>query len=98
MILEQIIRQKILEEGPISFSEFMAFALYDKDNGFYSHGGAGRRKDFITSPEVGPLFGKLIAKSIDRCWIICISPTTPEWRLWKDRLTLMTFYQADQGA
>ena len=68
MILEQIIRQKILEEGPISFSEFMAFALYDKDNGFYSHGGAGRRKDFITSPEVGPLFGKLIAKSIDRCW------------------------------
>ena len=63
MILEQIIRQKILEEGPISFSEFMAFALYDKDNGFYSHGGAGRRKDFITSPEVGPLFGKLVAKS-----------------------------------
>jgi len=69
MILEQKIKAKIKEDGPISFSEFMKFALYDETEGFYAHGGAGRKKDFITSPEVGPIFGKLISRAIDKCWI-----------------------------
>ena len=69
MTLEQKIKTKIKEYGPISFSEFMQFALYDETEGFYAHGGAGRKKDFITSPEVGPLFGKLISKAIDKCWV-----------------------------
>ena len=34
--------------------------------GFYSTGGrAGRRGDFLTSPEVGPLFGAVLARWID---------------------------------
>lgn len=69
MTLEQKIKTKIKEYGAISFSEFMKFALYDETEGFYAHGGAGRKKDFITSPEVGPLFGKLISQAIDKCWI-----------------------------
>lgn len=69
MTLTQKIKTKIKENGPISFSEFMKFALYDEIEGFYSHGGAGRKKDFITSPEVGPLFGKIIAEAIDKLWI-----------------------------
>ena len=51
MSLEQKIKANIREDGSISFSEFMKFALYDETEGFYSHGGAGRKKDFITSPE-----------------------------------------------
>ena len=51
MTLEQKIKTKIKEHGAISFSEFMKFALYDETEGFYAHGGAGRKKDFITSPE-----------------------------------------------
>ena len=69
MSLEQKIKANIREDGSISFSEFMKFALYDETEGFYSHGGAGRKKDFITSPEVGPLFGKIISRAIDKCWI-----------------------------
>ena len=69
MSLEQKIKANIREDGAISFSEFMKFALYDETEGFYSHGGAGRKKDFITSPEVGPLFGKIISRAIDKCWI-----------------------------
>ena len=43
----------------------MAEALYGPD-GFYTIAGrAGRRGDFITSPEVGPLFGAVLARWID---------------------------------
>ena len=46
----------------------MSLALYG-DGGFYSSGGrAGRRGDFLTSPEVGPLFGTVISRWIDHQW------------------------------
>ena len=46
----------------------MSLALYG-ENGFYSHAGsAGRRGDFITSPEVGPLFGAVLARALDEWW------------------------------
>ncbi|MEO8364461.1 MAG: SAM-dependent methyltransferase, partial [Ilumatobacteraceae bacterium] len=54
--------------GTIPFSEFMNLALYG-GHGFYSQTGrAGRRGDFITSPEVGPLFGALLARALDTWW------------------------------
>jgi SAM-dependent MidA family methyltransferase len=49
----------------ISFERFMELALYGED-GFYSRGGrAGRRGDFLTSAEVGPLFGAVLARFLD---------------------------------
>ena len=55
--------------GAIPFNQFMQIALYG-DAGFYTTTGqAGRRGgDFITSPEVGPLFGTVIARYLDECW------------------------------
>ena len=54
--------------GTLRFDEFMRIALYG-EHGFYMSGGqAGRRGDFITSPEVGPLFGALVARWIDAQW------------------------------
>lgn len=54
--------------GAISFETFMELALYGA-NGFYMRGGeAGRRGDFITSPEVGPLFGAVLARALDAWW------------------------------
>jgi len=54
--------------GTISFREFMTMSLYG-DNGFYTvTGRAGRRGDFITSPEVGPLFGAVLARACDAVW------------------------------
>src|SRR5690606_25545762 len=36
---------------------------------FYTGGGgAGRRRDFLTSPEVGPLFGAVVARALDAWW------------------------------
>ena len=62
--------------GAIPFSEYMQLALYG-EGGFYTTGGrAGRRGgDFITSPEVGPLFGTVVARALDAWWKELGSPS-----------------------
>ena len=63
-------RAEIAANGPIPFERFMELALYGVE-GFYMRDGggvAGRRGDFITSPEVGPLFGAVLARCLDAEW------------------------------
>jgi SAM-dependent MidA family methyltransferase len=44
-------------------------ALYHEEHGFYASGsGAGPGGDFLTSPEVGPLFGAVLAQALDSWW------------------------------
>lgn len=59
------LREARLAAGhPLRFDHFLTVALYGP-HGFYSVAGqAGRRGDFITSPEVGPLFGAVVARWI----------------------------------
>jgi SAM-dependent MidA family methyltransferase len=60
---------RIQRFGPLPFSEVMDVALYHDELGFYTtSGAAGRRGDFITSVEIGPLFGALIAGRLDAWW------------------------------
>ncbi|MFN8019708.1 MAG: SAM-dependent methyltransferase [Acidimicrobiales bacterium] len=67
--LERLLVSHIAEAGPIGFDELQAHALYAPGHGFYATGGgAGRRRDFLTSPEVGPLFGAVIANALDAWW------------------------------
>ncbi|HKH26055.1 MAG TPA: SAM-dependent methyltransferase [Acidimicrobiia bacterium] len=68
--LAERIAERIRREGPIPFDRFVDAALYDEDGGFYAAGGgAGRAgRDFVTSPEVGVLFGALVARFLDRAW------------------------------
>lgn len=64
------IRAEIERGGPIPFERFMELALYG-EQGFYLRpdgGSAGRRGDFITSPEIGPLFGAVVARMLDSEW------------------------------
>lgn len=59
----------IHREGPITFDRFMEAALYDAGGFFAAGHGAGRAgRDFVTSPEVGPLFGVCVARALDRLW------------------------------
>lgn len=65
---ESITAAIVAAGGAISFEQYMGLALYG-EGGFYQDGGkAGRRGDFITSPEVGPLFAAVIARYLDNCW------------------------------
>lgn len=72
--MQQPLRERIAEqihrEGPLPFDRYMEAALYDGSDGFFTRGaGAGRsRGDFLTSPEVGSLFGALLAAAFDRWW------------------------------
>lgn len=54
--------------GAISFEKYMELALYSPTGFYTTLGRAGRRGDFITSPEVGPLFGSVVARAIDDQW------------------------------
>jgi len=57
------LRERIAHEGPISFRDFMAAALYDPQEGYYARGAAiGERGDFVTSPYVSPAFARAVAR------------------------------------
>jgi SAM-dependent MidA family methyltransferase len=57
------IRAAIRERGPLPFDGFMELALYGP-GGFYEHPPIGPRGDFVTSPHVHPVFGKLVGRAI----------------------------------
>jgi SAM-dependent MidA family methyltransferase len=68
------LRALITRRGPVPWSVFMETALYG-EGGFYAGGGgAGRNRDFLTSPELGPLFGAAVARAIDDTWDACGRP------------------------
>ena len=66
---EVLLAERINREGPVPFDAFVDAALYG-EGGFYASGlGAGRAaRDFVTSPEVGQLFGALMARAVDGWW------------------------------
>lgn len=72
----ETVRSSSGSHDSVPFSVFMADALYDPDTGFYSRGGraGGSGGDFLTSPEVGPLFGAVLARALDRWWREAGSP------------------------
>ncbi len=58
------IREEIeSRSGWISFARFMEMALYEPGLGYYSAGAAkfGSAGDFVTAPEISPLFGRCLA-------------------------------------
>jgi len=64
------IATEIAASGPMPFDRFVDLALYDDADGFYATSGraGGRRGDFVTSVEVGPLFAAVIADWLDGLW------------------------------
>ena len=62
--LTQQLTQRIQQHGPITYAEWMAAALYHPQHGYYRRGQptVGPQGDFLTSPEVHPVFGAAVAR------------------------------------
>lgn len=61
----EFIRARIREAGgSISFAEYMQHSLYAPGLGYYTAGSSkfGADGDFVTAPEVSPIFGRVLAR------------------------------------
>jgi len=68
--LIKIILDRLYWQGKISFAEFMEMVLYHPQQGYYHSPrekiGAGG--DYYTSPNLHPIFGRLIARQLYQMW------------------------------
>src|ERR1700733_3381368 len=71
MSLAKLIIERIKEQGPVSFRDFMEMSLYHPGLGYYhaDRDKVGESGDFYTSPCLGSLFGDMIARQLEEMWI-----------------------------
>ncbi|MFH1474784.1 MAG: SAM-dependent methyltransferase, partial [Chloroflexota bacterium] len=67
---EAAIRAEIGRRGPIPFAEFMALALGHAEGGYYATAAVRptRGGDFLTAPELHPVFGAALARQVAEAW------------------------------
>jgi SAM-dependent MidA family methyltransferase len=66
--LVEVLAERISANGPITFAEYMETALYHPQLGYYTKAGAPPRRDYFTSVDVSPLFGRLLARQLHEMW------------------------------
>ena len=83
-MLTQIIADAIQAQGGwLGFDEFMRLALYAPGWGYYDHGSPKfghlpeSGSDFVTAPELTPLFGQTLARAVDEA--LAASQTDEVW-------------------
>ncbi|MBF0345727.1 MAG: SAM-dependent methyltransferase [Nitrospirae bacterium] len=75
-MLEEVIRRRIRQEGPISFKEFMSMSLYHPEYGYYTRQVTqiGIKGDYFTAPHLHPVFGALVGRQIEEMWYLMDEP------------------------
>lgn len=88
MKLPSSIQQRLSQEQAIPFVDFMHLALYAPKEGYYSSGLAklGAQGDFITAPELSPLFGKALANQCQQIMASIAQPNLFEFGAGSGRL------------
>jgi SAM-dependent MidA family methyltransferase len=73
--LVELLRRRIDAEGPITFRDYMETVLYHPRLGYYAtREPMGASGDYLTSPEVSPIFGAMVAKQLEQCWELLGQP------------------------
>ena len=65
---------RIRTSGPLTFAEFMRESLYHPTYGYYSRLDVGRSRDYYTSVDVHPIFGRLLARQLAEMWELLGAP------------------------
>ena len=60
--------EKIRQNGPMTFADYMEVCLYHPQYGYYSKSDQQPRRDYITSVDVSPLFGRLLTRQFHEMW------------------------------
>jgi len=60
---------RIRSGGAITFADYMEAALYDPEDGYYTtRASIGFDGDYVTSADLGPAFGKSLARGVSDLW------------------------------
>ena len=72
MQLSDTIIQKITNEGPVSFHDFMEICLYYPGSGYYTspREKIGMNGDFYTTSTLTAVFGAMIGRQLEEMWDI----------------------------
>ncbi len=78
--LAERLMARIAARGPITFADYMEAALFDPDDGYYTtRASLGFEGDYITSGDLGPAFGRSLARAVADLWLVMGKP--PAWDL-----------------
>lgn len=66
----EVLREMIAQHGPIPFATFMTVALTHPSGGYYTSSPSRPTPDgdFLTAPELHPIFGQCLAAEVEEVW------------------------------
>lgn len=73
--VEERLRRRILLTGPITVAEYMAACMTDPDGYYARREPFGVTGDFVTAPEITPMFGELVGAWLVNAWMADGRPT-----------------------
>lgn len=92
------INERLQKKGSYPFADFMQDALYAPNIGYYSAGSHvfGKEGDFITAPELTPLFGQTIANQCKAILLELDNPLILEFGAGSGRLCIDVLKRLEQ--
>jgi SAM-dependent MidA family methyltransferase len=72
--LAECLAEQIRLRGRITFAEYMEACLYHPEYGYYTRKDQSERRDYITSVDVTPIFGRLLSRQFRELWTLLGQP------------------------
>ena len=79
--LKELLLDTLRRNGPMTFERYMALCLYHPDFGYYTQGRerTGVAGDYFTSPDLHPVFARLVARQAVEMWNAMGCPRPFTW-------------------
>jgi len=79
--LKGLLLDTLRRSGPITFDRYMALCLYHPEHGYYTqgHDRTGPAGDYFTSPDLHPIFARLVARQAAEMWDLLGRPSPFSW-------------------